>query len=342
MSSFKQRFAEVKSDNDNNSRAQGIILEEILEEQEQLKAITPQETIPLPEIEIDEEKLLGQEMDVYSVESLFESLEHSSSPEDVAAIISKYEGLMEEWGDKASLVRSEKNLKKYLTMTVALAMLQKMLQSQELISGKKLSENLQVGLKSQTINLSEQTQKLQLQNKRVMEQPKPNLLKSVMHELQHSIKQIQLLKESPKPVEHKRYIEPVQKIHLLCHKLIESGKLPETTIHTLKQIRQHLPEIIHLPKDQSVRMLKEIVHVLNDKKLVNNLVTEMKNVGMVQQINKEHIQHVPKSLEDRSRANNKAQKEESSISQDIANSPNTICACNKVTEVRPNKVSIGF
>jgi hypothetical protein len=290
MASFAQKFASKKQEGGGNSIQQEIILESMKQASEDLAAQVSQETSSVANIEAiltrgsksiapdkksEAEAQLEQEIEENSLEKLLGAIELATSPEELAALMQQYEELLASWSEKASILRSEKHLKEYLSIAAALSMLQKMLQNPELLKGKQLSELLQSSLKSQQQSIAGQAKQMLSQNQKLHEQTQmlskqlsgvekslqasiealkkdpgklsPQELQATLKQLQESLKQVQELKEkttSGKPLDFKEMLEGLQKIHAQNQKLIESGKLSETALQAMRQSQQSLQQTL--------------------------------------------------------------------------------------------------
>jgi hypothetical protein len=291
MASFAQKFASKKQASGGNSIQEEIILESMKQATEDLAAQVSQETSSVgnvesilargskslaPDTKSAEEALLEQELEENSLEKLLGAIELATTPEELSALMQQYEELLASWSERASLLRSEKHLKEYLSIVAALSMLQKMMQNPDLLlSGKKIAEMLQTNLKSQQQNINDLARQMQAQNQKLHEQTQaltkqlsqtekslqasiealkkdpgklsPEELQATLKQLQESLKQVQELKEKTvngKPLDFKEMLEGLQKIHAQNQKLIESGKLSETALQAMRQSQQSLQQTL--------------------------------------------------------------------------------------------------
>ena len=216
------------------------------------------------------EASLEREIEKNSLEKLLGSIESTTTPEELSALMQQYEELLASWSERASLLRSAKHLKEYLSIVAALSMLQKMMQNPDLLlSGKKIAEMLQTNLKSQQQNINEQAQKMQVQNQKLHEQTQaltkqlsqterslqasiealkkdpgklsPEELQATLKQLQESLKQVQELKErtaTGKPLD----LNVLQNIQAenqrLNAQLSGSGNLSETQFQAMLNSQQ--------------------------------------------------------------------------------------------------------
>lgn len=231
--------------------------------------------IVAPDTKTEAETLLEQEIETNSLEKLLGALEVASSIEELSALMQQYEELLVSWSEKASLLRSDKHLKEYLAITAALNMLQRVLQNPELLKGKQLSELLQSSLKLQERSIADQAKQMQAQNQKLHEQVQAftkqlssvekSLLASIealkkdpckltsqelqvtLKQLQESLKQVQEIKEkivNGKPLDFKEMLEGLQRIQTQNQKLIESGKLSELVMQTMRASQQSLQQVM--------------------------------------------------------------------------------------------------
>lgn len=290
MASFVQKFGFSKKNGGGNSIQQEVILGSMKEAQESLANQVSQntssasniETILIrgskslaPDIKTHEGMLLEKEIEENLLERLLKEIALTSSPEELSALMQKYEDLVASWSDKASKLRSEKRLKEYLSTIAALTMLQKMMQNPNLLlSGKKLAETLQIGLISQTQIIEYQAKAMQAQNQKLHEQTQqltkhlsgteqllqasiqaskkdpgkitPEKLQNNLKQLQESLKQLQDLKEktiSGKQLDFKEMLENSQNIHRQQW-LIQSSKLGDLTLQSILQLQKPLEQAL--------------------------------------------------------------------------------------------------
>jgi hypothetical protein len=229
--------------------------------------------------------LVGQEIEENSLERLLKSIELAVSPEELSALMHQYEELVASWGDRASKLRSEKHIKKYLSIIAALTMLQKMLQNPDLLlSGKKLAEILQTSLKSQQQVIESQAKTMQAQNQKLHEQTQqltkqllgiekslqnaiealkkdpgkltPQELQDNLKQLQETLKQVQELKEkavSGKPPDFKEVLENLQKTQQQHQRLIESDRLGDIALQSILQSQQQITQTL-----QQANLVKQL------------------------------------------------------------------------------------
>jgi hypothetical protein len=229
-----------------------------------------------PDIKGADESLLEQEIEENSLERLHKSIELAASPEELSALMQQYEELVASWSDRASKLRSEKHLKEYMAITAALTMLQKMMQNPDAtLSGKKLAEILQNSLTSQAQAIEAQAKTMQAQNQKLHEQTgqltkqlsgleqslqtvidalkkepgklTPQELQNNLKQLQETLKQVQELREkitNDKPLDFKEVLENLQKIQQQHQRLIEGGKLGDTTLQAALQLQHPLQQTL--------------------------------------------------------------------------------------------------
>lgn len=232
--SFLQRFFSKKEDETNNSLQQEIILESMQEMQESMAEHVseatsstdnikellenPQPSQPsIHSVDTEEEEWLQQSIDDNSEDTLLQAVKHAQSPDEIASIIDHYQSCLESWNQKAILLKKNKHLKEYLSITAALTMLVKLSQTTQILQGKQLHEAIQKNLSTQRQAIENQARMMQSQNNNLhnrqqqfntqqqqMEQSlkatlakQKNVTQSINPEqLQAILKQTQALKES--------------------------------------------------------------------------------------------------------------------------------------------------